>query len=180
MLQYFLRNTNANYKSFNSLITLILPLPILWRTQMPPKKKVQVFCTFLVGGFVTIVSFWRIPMQAGISLVDASCTLSTFPLSLRRISANLNLDTDVTACNWSYVEVTVAIICGSLPAMRPLLTWCLNGGKLESTVASGGKTTSPSSTPSKSSSPSWVERNIWDKKSKASVHVSEVSETDSA
>ncbi|CAF9940318.1 MAG: hypothetical protein HETSPECPRED_002375 [Heterodermia speciosa] len=153
-------NANANYKFANSLITLILPLPILWRTQMPPKKKVQVICTFLVGGFVTIVSFWRIPMQAGISLVDASYT-------------------DVTACNWSYVEVSVAIICGSLPAMRPLLTWCLNGGKLEPTVGSGAKKSYPSASPS-SSSPSWVERNIWDKKAKAAVHVSEVSETNPA
>lgn len=128
---------------------------------------------------MTIVSFWRIPMQAGISLVDASCMLRTIPVHLYRIIANLNVDTDVTACNWSYVEVSVAIICGSLPAMRPLLTWCLNGGKLEPTVGSGAKKSYPSASPS-SSSPSWVERNIWDKKAKAAVHVSEVSETNPA
>lgn len=64
------------FNALTDIITVCLPLPLLWRAQMPPRKKYQVMATFLVGGFVCIVSVWRVPMQAGISLVDASCRLS--------------------------------------------------------------------------------------------------------
>ena len=60
--------------AFTDIVTLILPMPLLWRTQMPLKKKYQVIATFLLGGFVCIVSIWRVPMEATISLNDASCT----------------------------------------------------------------------------------------------------------
>ncbi|KAL8728500.1 MAG: hypothetical protein Q9181_005325, partial [Wetmoreana brouardii] len=124
----------GGFNALTDIITVCLPMPLFWRAQMAPKKKYQVMVTFLVGGFVCVVSVWRIPMQAGISLVDASYT-------------------DVTACNWTFVEISVAIVCGCLPTLRPLLRWCVNGGKTESRTASGYKT---------SSSTSWLfGRSIW-------------------
>ncbi|KAL8764456.1 MAG: hypothetical protein Q9194_007075 [Teloschistes cf. exilis] len=128
------------FNALTDIITVCLPMPLLWRAQMPPRKKYQVIATFLVGGFVCIVSVWRVPMQAGISLVDASYT-------------------DVTACNWSFVELSVAIMCGCLPTLRPLVGWCLNGGKLDPETVTGRKT---------SSSTSWFFRSWERKASKAS------------
>ncbi|KAL8636467.1 MAG: hypothetical protein Q9228_006139 [Teloschistes exilis] len=128
------------FNALTDIITVCLPMPLLWRAQMPPRKKYQVIATFLVGGFVCIVSVWRVPMQAGISLVDASYT-------------------DVTACNWSFVELSVAIMCGCLPTLRPLIGWCLNGGKLDPETVTGRKT---------SSATSWFFRSWERKASKAS------------
>ncbi|KAL8659932.1 MAG: hypothetical protein Q9202_006887 [Teloschistes flavicans] len=87
------------------VITVLLPMPMLWRLNLPWKQKWQVIATFAVAGFVCIVSIWRVPMEAGISLVDASYT-------------------DVTGCIWSFAEVSVAIVCACLPTYRPLLRWC--------------------------------------------------------
>ena len=82
----------GGFNALTDLITLILPLPILYRTQMPPKKKAQVIGTFMLGGFVTIVSFCRIPFQAGISLVDASCmSFPSLPPSLLLHPLHTNL-----------------------------------------------------------------------------------------
>ncbi|KAL8822808.1 MAG: hypothetical protein Q9191_006466 [Dirinaria sp. TL-2023a] len=88
--------------ALTDIVTVCLPMPLLHRLQMPWKQKWQVLATFLVGGFVCIVSIWRVPMEAGISLIDASYT-------------------DVTGCIWSFIELSVAIICGCLPTLRPLL-----------------------------------------------------------
>lgn len=114
------------FNALTDIITVALPLPLLWRTQMAPRKKYQVIGTFMVGGFVCIVSVWRVPMQAGISLVDASWT-------------------DVDACNWSFVELSTAIMCGCLPTLRPLLRFYLNGGSLKpTTAAASGEKSAPS------------------------------------
>ena len=61
------------FNAITDIITVCLPMVMLWRLQMPPRKKAQVVATFLLGGFVCIVSIYRVPKQAQISLVDASC-----------------------------------------------------------------------------------------------------------
>lgn len=35
-------------------------------------------------------------------------------------------DADVTGCIWSFVEVSVAIVCANLQSYRPLLLWCIS------------------------------------------------------
>ena len=56
---------------------------------------------FLAGGFVCIVSIYRIPTQAAISLSDASWS-------------------DVNAAVWSVVEVCIGVVSACLPTYRPL------------------------------------------------------------
>jgi len=113
--------------AITDIITVLLPMPMLWKLQMPLKQKIEVMLTFLVGGFVCIVSVIRVPMEAGISLVDASCTLSSSHLALAlqwKLIPHMT-DTDVTGCIWSFVELSVAVICACLPTYRPLLRWCV-------------------------------------------------------
>lgn len=56
---------------------------------------------FMLGGFVCVVSIYRIPKMYSISLSDVSWS-------------------DVEPCVWSVVEVDVAIVCACLPTFRPL------------------------------------------------------------
>lgn len=87
------------------LTTICLPMPILWRLQIPLRRRLQLVALFLAGGFVCIVGIYRIPTQAAISLSDASWS-------------------DVNAAVWSVVEVCIGIVSACLPTYRPLfLKW---------------------------------------------------------
>ena len=85
-------------------ILLIAPLPTLWRLQMPGETKLQLIGIFCIGGFVCIVSIYRIPQLHGLSLVDASWS---------------NASTTI----WSLVEICVAVVCACAITYRPLVNW---------------------------------------------------------
>lgn len=63
----------GSLNAVTDIITVCLPLFVIRGLQMKLDKKLQVAASFLVGGFVCIVSIYRVPTQAGISLVDFSC-----------------------------------------------------------------------------------------------------------
>ena len=83
------------------LITISLPMPLLWGLKLPQRKRLQLMAVFLAGGFVCIVSIYRIPTQAKISFTDASWS-------------------DVDAAVWSVVEVCIGIVAACLPTYRLL------------------------------------------------------------
>ena len=83
------------------LTTIALPMPMLWRLQIPLRRRLQLVAMFLAGGFVCVVGIYRIPTQAEISLTDASWS-------------------DVNAAVWSVVEVCIGIVSACLPTYRPL------------------------------------------------------------
>ena len=68
----------GGFNALTDILTVALPLYMVWGLQMDLKRKLQVAATFLVGGFVCVVSIIRVPMEAGISLQDASC-MSSLP-----------------------------------------------------------------------------------------------------
>ena len=90
---------------------------MLWRLQIPLRRRLQLVAMFLAGGFVCIVGIYRIPTQAAISLADASWS-------------------DVNAAVWSVVEVCIGIVSACLPTYRPLFLQIF--GK---SAASGNKRT---------------------------------------
>ncbi|KAL8747133.1 MAG: hypothetical protein Q9190_000956 [Brigantiaea leucoxantha] len=92
----------AVFNVITDVAILILPIPVLWKLQIPMSKKIQLMGVFLTGGFVCVVSAYRISKEASLSLADA-------PWS------------DVDACVWSVVEVCVGIVSACLPTMRPLV-----------------------------------------------------------
>ncbi|KAL8673506.1 MAG: hypothetical protein Q9168_002063 [Polycauliona sp. 1 TL-2023] len=115
----------GSLNAVTDIITVCLPMFMLKGMQMERGKKLQVIATFLVGGFVCIVSIYRVPTQAGISLVDFSYT-------------------DVEACNWSFVELSVAICCACLITYRPLLRLVVKAFSGKSGKSSVEDTPSPS------------------------------------
>ncbi|KAI4210002.1 MAG: hypothetical protein LQ351_007109 [Letrouitia transgressa] len=91
----------AVFNVITDVTILIIPIPILWKLQIPWSKKVQLMAVFLTGIFVCVVSAYRVPKEAFLSLADA-------PWS------------NVDPCVWSVVEVCVGIVSACLPTMRPL------------------------------------------------------------
>ncbi|KAI4188584.1 MAG: hypothetical protein L6R41_002052 [Letrouitia leprolyta] len=123
----------GSLNAVTDIITVCLPMFMLKGLQMKPAKKAQVAATFLLGGFVCIVSIYRVPTQAGISLVDFSYT-------------------DVEACNWSFVELSVAICCACLITYRPLLTLGID------TITGRSSKSSMEGTPSPSQKRVWAKK----------------------
>lgn len=76
------------------LLILLLPLPVVWRLQLQPKRKIALSMIFSLGTFVTISS--------GIRLYT------------------LVVESPVTAILWTEIELNIAIVCACLPTMMPL------------------------------------------------------------
>ena len=87
--------------------TLILPLPMVWRAQMPIKKRIVVISLFCLGGFVCIASIIRITKLFGPSAQgpNADGTLAA-----------------VESHTWSMVELYAGIIAACIPTLKPLFT----------------------------------------------------------
>ncbi|MCJ1429126.1 hypothetical protein MMC29_007039 [Sticta canariensis] len=88
--------------------TLCLPMPLLWRLKISIERRLQVMSMILLGGFVCIVSAYRVPKIGSLSLSDAAWS-------------------DVDAAVWGVVEVCVGIVSACLPTMRPLFNWVFHG-----------------------------------------------------
>ncbi|MCJ1426353.1 hypothetical protein MMC29_004256 [Sticta canariensis] len=90
------------------VITLCLPMPLLWHLNASTKRRLQVMSMFLLGGFVCIASAYRVAKTSSLSLSDAAWS-------------------DVDAAVWGAVEVCVGILSACLPVMRPLFNWVFHG-----------------------------------------------------
>lgn len=51
---------DAIISTVTDAIILVLPLPLTWSLQLPPKKKMRVGSMLAVGGFATAFSAWRL------------------------------------------------------------------------------------------------------------------------
>ncbi|KAH8878721.1 hypothetical protein GQ53DRAFT_673593, partial [Thozetella sp. PMI_491] len=111
------------FSSAMSLATDILifciPLPSVLKLQLPTKPKIMVFGIFCLGFFVCIISVYRF-------FTLHSAVYSTDP-SWENIGAAI----------WSSVELNTAIMCASLPTLRPLVAKWLPGSGLESAKHNG-------------------------------------------
>ncbi|RDW71128.1 hypothetical protein BP6252_07691 [Coleophoma cylindrospora] len=93
---------HAAFNVCTDFAIMILPMPVLWRLQMPKKQKVTLMCIFGLGGVVCIISAIRVwTIDVATTTKDPSYDMTT-------------------AAILSSVEVNVAIICSSLPTTRPL------------------------------------------------------------
>ncbi|TKW54162.1 hypothetical protein CTA1_6678 [Colletotrichum tanaceti] len=87
----------------NDIILIVLPIPDLMKLQMNRTKKVEVAFMFGLGSFACVASMIRLK-----SLVNFA---NTYDATWEYYDVML----------WSSIEVNLSIICGSLPALRPLL-----------------------------------------------------------
>lgn len=95
---------NAGINIATDLATVILPMPVVNKLQLPRKQRYALLLVFALGGFVCVVSMIRIR-----ALVDISRS------------------TDVSWSNppaaaWSAIEANVGIICASLPSLKAAIT----------------------------------------------------------
>ncbi|KAK4040275.1 hypothetical protein C8A01DRAFT_15817 [Parachaetomium inaequale] len=83
---------------------LILPIKTLRSIQRPGRERLALFLLFGVGAFATVASIVRLH-------TIYIYTLATDPF---RDGIPVNL--------WSIIEVTIAIVCGSVPGIKPLFS----------------------------------------------------------
>ncbi|OJD25821.1 hypothetical protein ACJ73_02808 [Blastomyces percursus] len=86
------------------IILLAMPMPILIRLNLPKRQRIGLVLVLALGGFVCITSGLRLE-------------------SVRQVATSADMiQSNAAASSWSAVECNVAIICCSLPTLRPLIT----------------------------------------------------------
>ncbi|KAH8881221.1 hypothetical protein GQ53DRAFT_848384 [Thozetella sp. PMI_491] len=94
----------AVFSIVEDLLLLLIPVPWVWGLQMNTRKRIGVLVLFSLGSFATVTSMIRLKY-----LVKFSRSFdSTWD----------NVDVVI----WSLIEEFAAILCGSLPAVWPLIT----------------------------------------------------------
>ncbi|KAI5361285.1 Putative extracellular membrane protein, CFEM [Septoria linicola] len=105
------RCNNINAQSWASaalniildLIVVILPMPMLWKMNLNPRKKFLVMLMFGVGLFVTFVSILRLRL-------------------LVKFGDSKNLTYDYKQVGyWTVIEVDTALVCACMPGIRNLI-----------------------------------------------------------
>ncbi|KAI8943832.1 hypothetical protein NX059_001805 [Plenodomus lindquistii] len=100
----------ASFNIMSDLLVAILPVRVIWRLQIPKQQKIALLFILTIGWFVCIVSIIR--------LVEVH---------------NLAKNTDDTTwygaftAYWSAIEMNMAIVCASLPALKPLFKKVIPG-----------------------------------------------------
>jgi len=85
-------------------LVLILPIRLVSQLRLPKRQKIILVCLFSAGGLACIASILR---------------LYYFP----RINASLDVTWNVTEISlWGQVEASTAVICASIPALKPLFS----------------------------------------------------------
>ncbi|MCJ1379156.1 hypothetical protein MMC17_002256 [Xylographa soralifera] len=85
-------------------IIVVLPLPLLWRLQLPIWKKIGLLAMFSLGAFTCVVTLLRIIKIEYINLADTDPTIS-----------------GALIAPWSILEPTIGIINSCFPTIRPVL-----------------------------------------------------------
>ncbi|KLJ11747.1 hypothetical protein EMPG_13098 [Blastomyces silverae] len=86
------------------IILLAMPMPILIKLNLPKRQRIGLVLVFALGGFVCITSGLRLE-------------------SVHQVATSADMiRSNAAASSWSAVECNVAIICCSLPTLRPLIT----------------------------------------------------------
>ncbi|KAK1142938.1 hypothetical protein N8T08_007179 [Aspergillus melleus] len=98
------------------VIILCLPIPVVWKLQITFRQKIAITLVFSLGGLVCIFSLMRLIEFRNFVVTDLASS-----------SAKESV--------WTCLEIDVAIICGCLPLMKPLVQGFL--GKVKSGVSKG-------------------------------------------
>lgn len=93
---------NAGFSIATDIIILMLPMPLVYQLEVPRAQKIALMAVFAVGIFVVVTSCLRV------------ATLDVFATSPDNTY-------DIANVMWTIIEPNVAIICASLPILRPLV-----------------------------------------------------------
>ncbi|KAK5655645.1 hypothetical protein OQA88_5576 [Cercophora sp. LCS_1] len=97
--------SNAAVNIATDLILIVVPAPLLWRLQIPRKQRIILMCLFGVGSFATATSIIRLHSLHMIAIAPEP------EQSVKGVSIAI----------WSCIEINTAIICASIPAIKPLV-----------------------------------------------------------
>ncbi|CAG7962272.1 unnamed protein product [Penicillium nalgiovense] len=96
--------TNAALQTATDLVILIMPLPLLWKLQLPKRQRWGILVVFSLGIFT----------------IGTSCA-RLYPLSVMVGGGDMT-KANAQAALWSSLEGNVSIICICLPPLHPLLS----------------------------------------------------------
>lgn len=106
------------------LAIVVLPLPVLWKLQMPRQKKLKVMGIFAVGAMYVrnVTDYPRVrcrqaDREFSICLINIARLVSAVVLDQEDFSYNLSAGSILTA-----LEVEIGIINASLPTINPIFT----------------------------------------------------------
>lgn len=111
--------TMASFQLATDIATLLLPIPVLIKLQIPRKQKFTLIFVFLLGGLY--VSSDRHALQT--LTCPSGCIVSILRLHglyAATISQDLTYD-NAQAVTWSTVEFNVGIMCACFAALRPVV-----------------------------------------------------------
>lgn len=134
ILAYFYTVAGVNIAT--DLLLCFVPLPTVWRLQMPKAQRVVVCVLFGMGTLCAflfpisvhranrssacVASILRLIQLKNLTGIDVPCmSLPVFPPSIPIL---IDEDWTVGSLNWSVIEVGTAIVCASLSSLRPLAT----------------------------------------------------------
>jgi hypothetical protein len=95
---------NASLNIATDLLVAVLPMKAIWALQLPKMQKVALLAILTLGWFVCIVSILRL---------HALVVLAQHPEDQTWYST--------ATAYWSAIEVNLAIVCASTPALKPLV-----------------------------------------------------------
>ncbi|PSN63289.1 hypothetical protein BS50DRAFT_109155 [Corynespora cassiicola Philippines] len=95
---------NAGLNIFTDILVVVLPIPGIFKLQLPRKQRIGVSLVFALGFFVCVISIVRLKALYAATM----STDSTFD----------NYDIAI----WSVVEVNSAVIGACLPTLKPLIS----------------------------------------------------------
>ena len=96
----FFYSTNI-FTIFTDILILALPIPTLWRLQMPRKKRLGLIAIFGVGVLDTVAS--------GIRLMSVRKFMG--------VAQGKGLEAAAPINTWSFVEIYLGIVCACVPGM---------------------------------------------------------------
>jgi len=98
--------THASINIVSDFVIILLPIPVILKLTLPTKQKYGLVAIFAVGIVVCLISIIRLDS------VKEAAKLSDVTWS------------GVHAGIWSQSEISISIVCASLPGMKPLIrTW---------------------------------------------------------
>lgn len=96
--------TNASVNIFTDLMVAVIPVRGIWSLQIPKRQKAAVLGILTIGWFVCIVSVLRVHALGVFNKHMDDTTYYSAPTAY-----------------WSAIEANLAIVCASLPALKPLV-----------------------------------------------------------
>ncbi|KAI4948319.1 hypothetical protein J4E91_005740 [Alternaria rosae] len=101
---------NASINIVTDLLVAFLPVRVIWTLQIAMRQKIALLTILTIGWFVCVVSILRL---------HALVVLVAHP--------NDNTYYSAPTAYWSAIEMNLAIVCASLPALKPLVVKIIPG-----------------------------------------------------